>query len=42
MAVAELVFGVSGTATGVAHYAHLGGALTGILLIAYWTKFKFK
>ncbi len=42
MAAAELVFGISGTATGIAHYAHLGGALTGFLLIAYWTKFKFK
>jgi membrane associated rhomboid family serine protease len=40
MAGAELFFGVSGTATGVAHFAHLGGALVGFLLIAYWTKFK--
>ncbi len=42
MAGAELVFGISGTATGIAHYAHLGGALTGLLLIGYWTKFRFK
>lgn len=42
MAAAELFFGISGTATGVAHYAHLGGALMGFLLIAYWSKFKFK
>ncbi len=42
MAGAELVFGISGAATGVAHYAHLGGALTGFLLIGYWTRFRFK
>ncbi|MFN0213335.1 MAG: rhomboid family intramembrane serine protease [Saprospiraceae bacterium] len=42
MAAAELVFGISGTATGIAHYAHLGGAITGFLLIGYWTKFRFK
>lgn len=42
MAGAELVFGISGTATGIAHYAHLGGALAGFLLIGFWTKFRFK
>lgn len=42
MAAAELVFGISGTATGIAHYAHLGGALTGFLLIGYWTKFRMR
>ena len=42
MAAAELIFGVSGSATGIAHYAHLGGALTGFLFIGFWTKFRFK
>lgn len=42
MAGAELIFGVSGTATGIAHFAHLGGALAGFLLIGYWSKFRFR
>jgi membrane associated rhomboid family serine protease len=31
----ELVLGVTGTAAGVAHFAHLGGMLGGWLMIAY-------
>ena len=31
----ELVFGVTGTAAGVAHFAHLGGMLGGWLMIEY-------
>jgi len=42
MAAAELFFGVGGVSTGIAHFAHLGGALTGIILIAFWTKFRFR
>jgi membrane associated rhomboid family serine protease len=34
-AVLELVFGVTGTAAGVAHFAHLGGMIGGWLLIQY-------
>ena len=34
----ELVFGVSGTMAGVAHFAHLGGMLFGFLIIWYWKK----
>lgn len=34
----ELVFGISGTMGGVAHFAHLGGLLFGWLLILYWRK----
>lgn len=34
-AVVELVFGVTGTASGVAHFAHLGGMLGGWLMIVY-------
>jgi len=37
-AVIELIFGISGIQTGVAHFAHLGGALFGALLIIYWRK----
>lgn len=32
----ELWMGFSGLAQGVAHFAHLGGALAGYLLILYW------
>ena len=35
-AVAELVLGVTGTQAGVAHFAHLGGMLGGLVLIEYW------
>ena len=34
-AVLELIFGVTGTAAGVAHFAHLGGMIGGWLLIQY-------
>ncbi|MDL2290348.1 rhomboid family intramembrane serine protease, partial [Paludibacteraceae bacterium OttesenSCG-928-F17] len=36
--VIELFLGVSGRADSVAHFAHLGGMLFGILLILYWKK----
>ena len=36
--VFELFTGVTGTADGVAHFAHLGGMLFGFLLIQYWRK----
>ncbi len=32
----ELLFGVTGTLEGVAHFAHLGGMLGGFLMIRYW------
>lgn len=35
----ELFLGLSGFESGVAHFAHLGGALFGFLLILYWRKF---
>lgn len=38
-AAIELYLGVSGYNTGVAHFAHLGGALFGVLLLLYWRKF---
>lgn len=34
----ELFYGISGTQDGVAHFAHLGGMLFGILLILYWRR----
>ena len=42
----ELIYGVTGTSDGIAHFAHLGGMLFGFFLILYWNKgnkfFKFK
>jgi membrane associated rhomboid family serine protease len=35
-AVLELFLGVSNLTGGVAHFAHVGGALFGVLLILYW------
>lgn len=32
---------VFGTSTGIAHFAHLGGALTGFLIMWYWKKNQF-
>ena len=32
----ELFLGVTGTQSGVAHFAHLGGMLGGYLMIRYW------
>jgi len=34
--LAELYFGVTQTLQGIAHFAHLGGMLTGFLIIRYW------
>ena len=36
--VIEIFSGVFGTMDGVAHFAHLGGALAGWLLILYWRR----
>lgn len=39
----ELFLGVTGTQAGVAHFAHLGGALGGYVLLQYWRgKFPIK
>ena len=32
----ELLLGVTGSASGVAHFAHLGGMLGGFLMLRYW------
>jgi membrane associated rhomboid family serine protease len=34
--LAELAMGITGTANGVAHFAHLGGLLGGWLVIRFW------
>ena len=34
----ELLLGVTGTAAGIAHFAHLGGMLFGWLLLRYWRR----
>jgi rhomboid family protein len=39
-AVLELAMGVTGTAAGVAHFAHLGGMLGGYLMIRYRRGFR--
>jgi len=36
--VIELVFGMTGSMSSVAHYAHLGGMLFGLLLLLYWRR----
>ncbi|MBQ3364575.1 MAG: rhomboid family intramembrane serine protease [Muribaculaceae bacterium] len=34
----ELFFGISGAMSGVAHFAHLGGMIAGIIMILYWKR----
>ena len=34
----DFFFGFTGRATGVAHFAHIGGAVAGFLLVRYWQK----
>lgn len=42
IAALELFLGVSRMSAGIAHFAHLGGALFGFLLIWYWSKYGTK
>lgn len=37
----EFIFGVTGTQSSVAHFAHLGGALVGFALIQYWRQRRY-
>ena len=39
-ALIELYLGTSGAADGVAHFAHLGGMVFGLVMILYWRKQK--
>lgn len=41
MLVGDLFFGFTGAATGVAHFAHIGGALAGFIMMWYWKKNQF-
>lgn len=36
--VLELLYGLGSTADNVAHFAHLGGMIAGVILILYWKK----
>ena len=38
----DLFAGVGGFNTGIAHFAHLGGALTGAILTFFWLKKKYR
>lgn len=37
-AVIEFFFGISGTMSSIAHFAHLGGMIFGLILLIYWKK----
>ena len=37
-AALELLLGVSGAQSGVAHFAHLGGLVVGLIIMLYWKK----
>ncbi len=39
--IGDLIFGISGAGTGVAHFAHIGGALFGFIMAYYWKKNSF-
>jgi len=34
----DLIFGFTGAATGIAHFAHLGGAIFGFIMAYFWKK----
>ena len=38
MILGDLFFGISGAQTGIAHFAHIGGALFGFIMAYYWMK----
>ena len=42
MAGLELFYGVRGYSTGIAHFAHLGGALFGFIMIMIWYKGRLR
>tara|TARA_B100001093_G_C26860189_1_gene1029719 strand:+ start:5395 stop:6138 length:744 start_codon:yes stop_codon:yes gene_type:complete len=37
----DFYFGISNASTGVAHFAHIGGALLGFIMMWYWKKNQF-
>lgn len=38
----DLFFGITGAATGIAHFAHIGGAIIGFIIAYYWKRNQFK
>jgi len=38
----DLYSGVSGASTGIAHFAHIGGAIAGFALIYFWNMVKLQ
>ena len=40
--IGSVILGVTGNVGGIAHLAHVGGALVGILLAWYWKKNRFR
>ncbi|MGB7393986.1 MAG: rhomboid family intramembrane serine protease [Pricia sp.] len=38
----DLIFGFTGAATGIAHFAHIGGAIAGFIMMWYWKKNEFE
>ena len=39
--LADLIFGIGNVNTGIAHFAHIGGALIGFIMMWYWRKNQF-
>ncbi|SDE59568.1 Membrane associated serine protease, rhomboid family [Pricia antarctica] len=37
----DLIFGFTGASTGIAHFAHIGGAIAGFIMMWYWKKNDF-
>ncbi|NAY90484.1 rhomboid family intramembrane serine protease [Muricauda sp. JGD-17] len=37
----DLIFGIGNVNTGIAHFAHIGGALIGFIMMWYWKKNEF-
>lgn len=38
LAVMDLIGGISSTSTGIAHFAHIGGAAVGIIVVMIWNR----
>ncbi len=37
----DLIFGFTGASTGIAHFAHIGGAIAGFIMMWFWKKNEF-
>jgi len=37
----DLIFGITGANTGIAHWAHIGGAIIGLIVAFYWKRNSF-